>query len=145
MGIVLQKYESSGMNMKDYAQAHGIARSTFYSWSSRLGIPCSKGSKKASVVETNKSTLDSDPLFKDNRSGYNKDEVILSPLVSDFSFIDISAQIGKLPLSVPQEATQSLESCGLEIQLPNGVRFKLEKIPFHHVWGQVIELVRAQG
>ena len=51
----------------------------------------------------------------------------------------------KLPFSVPQEATQSLESCGLEIQLPNGIRLKLEKVPFRHVWDQVMELVRARG
>ena len=140
---LLRKHEASGMTVKDYAQAHGIARSTLYCWSSRLGIPYSRRIKRSHLVETDKSTLASDALFKDKQSGYKKDDVILSPPVSDFSFIDITAQISKGPLSVSQEATQSLKSCGLEIQLPNGVRFKLEKVPFHHVWDQVIELVRG--
>lgn len=142
---LIHEYEASGMSLKDYAQANGVARSTLYYWFSQLGMPHLRRSKKASAVETNKSTLASDPLFKDKRSGYKKDEVILPPPVSDFSFIDISAQLGKLSLSIPQEATQSLDPCDLEIQLPNGIKLKLEKIPFHHIWDQVIELVRAQG
>jgi hypothetical protein len=125
---LLQEYESSGMNMKDYARAHGIARSTLYSWSAGLGIPYSRGNKKALLVKKSRvipST--SDPFSKGKHKGYKKDDVIHPPPTSDFSFIDITAQIAKDPVSFSQQDAQSLEPCGLEVQSPMGSGLNLRR------------------
>lgn len=141
---LLQEYEASGMNAKDYAQAHGIARSTLYSWSLRLGIPHFRGNKKTSPV-SNETPPISGPFSKGKQKKYKKHDLLLTSPASDFSFVDITSQMSKGTRSFSQQAGGSLEPCGLEIQLPNGIRLKLGKVPFQHVWDQVIELVGARA
>ena len=52
--------------------------------------------------------------------------------------------MSKDSISCSQQAARSLEPCGLEIQLPNGIRLKLEKVTFNQVWIQVVEWMRVK-
>ena len=142
---LLEDYTASGMSPKEYAQVKGTALSTLYKWSLQLKIPLLRGDKKDSNVESRTINLSSATCPKSKRSGYKKHDVFLPPPASDVSFIDITSQIRPESASFPQQVRQSLEDCGLEIQLPNGVKLKLEKVSFNHVWTQVIELVGARG
>ena len=75
---------------------------------------------------------------------YKKHDIFLTPVASDISFVDITSQISKDSTSCSQQAARRLEPCGLEIQLPNGIRLKLEKVTFNQVWIQVVEWMRVK-
>lgn len=136
---LLEDYEISRMSPKDYAQLKGIGLSTFHKWSLQLRGPLRERDEKASAVESNTLNSNSSAFSEEKgRKEINKQDALLPSFTSSLSFIDITSQLRK----EPHQASQSLESCGLEIRLPNGVMLKLEKVPFHHAWDQVIEWVR---
>lgn len=141
---LLQKYEVSGMNIKDYAQANGIARSTLYSWFLQLGPSHFRGNRKTPSVNNGTTVPISDIIFKGKQREYKKHDIFLTPVSSDISFVDITSQMSKDSISCSQQAARSLEPCGLEIQLPNGIRLKLEKVTFNQVWIQVVEWMRVK-
>lgn len=141
---LLEGYEVSGMNIKDYAQGKGIGVSTLYKWSSQLRMPL-RGSEKAFSVVNEMIKPDSESFLKEKQKRYKETDVFLQPPLSGLSFIDITSQMGKNPVSSSQQSAQSINSRGLEIRLPSGVTLKIEKAPFNHVWIRVVEWVRALG
>ncbi|MBA3814461.1 MAG: hypothetical protein H0X26_08275 [Alphaproteobacteria bacterium] len=137
---LLEDYEISKMSPKECAELKGIGLSTFHRWSLQLRGPLRERGKKASAVMKNRPSLNSETFSEDKRREDNKQDTLLASLASTsgVSFIDITSQVGKSA----QQTAQNLEPCQLEIRLPNGVTLKLEKVPFHHAWSQVVEWVR---
>ena len=45
--LILLKYPSSGLNIKDFCVKHEISKASFYHWSDKLGFDYRKRSKKS--------------------------------------------------------------------------------------------------
>jgi transposase-like protein len=137
---LLEDYEASGMSPKDYAQLKGLGLSTLNRWSLKLRGPLRERGKAASSVTNTMPSSNSETFSEDKRREDNKQDALLASLAStsSISFIDITSQVRK----VSPQVIQNLEPCEIEILLPSGIILKLEKVPFHHIWPQVVEWVR---
>ena len=126
---LLQECISSGLKARDYAALKNIGYSTLTRWASQLGI---------SLAKIPSSHSNETPSVKTSPK-HNQGE--------GFSFINLTDQLKEAnptfnPSSFPNQPPQG-DSCGLEIQMPNGVVLKVKQVPFHALWPQVVDFVRT--
>jgi len=127
---LLQECMASGLSGREYAALKQVGYSTLTRWASQLGVPLTQ----TSLPRTG--SISSKAAPQNNHQ-------------ERFSFIDLTGQGNEAPPNfeaslLPGPSVQESPSpCGLEIQMPNGVMLKFDRVPFGALWPRVVEFVRA--
>lgn len=143
---LLEDCAASSLTVRRYAALKDVGYSTLTGWASREGISLLK-KKKLFSGHQEKISLAGEAATPSHPDSNDK-------VSQGLSFIDITsytkdAAPPTLLSATPHQAQEPIcpkdlpPSCGLEIRMPNGVMLKVDQVPFHDLWPQVVEFVRA--
>ena len=137
---LLNGYADSPLRVRDYAALNHVGYSTLVGWASQEGVSL----RKKKILGDFKGVVDG-TVAASERPEKEK---------GGFSFIDVTGYTkgSAAPLSSPTAFHQTPESSacpgpslpfGLEIRIPSGITVKVDQVPAHEFWPQVIGFVRA--